>query len=157
MKKRAVGFMVMRFEAHVQKKHYCVVHCGGPIGKLVWLGSPRVMRILWGKEVSRSSWRWGASALWQCPTAHGSLYSELAAKFRIWHTVYFLCFQSWRTTRQDIVSPDETVGGGGIRSVRPLWQMPKSLSVLLRKVAHQWHIYCVLSFTSIKILPLICM
>jgi len=47
--------------------------------------------------------------------------------------------------------------GGGIRSVRPLWQMPKSLSVLLRKVAHQWHIYCVLSFTSIKILPLICM
>lgn len=85
-----------------------VVHCCDSFGKLVSLEVREVMRILWVHEVSRSSWQWCASALWQCLNALGSVYSELAAKFRIWHSAIFLF--PIVPTRQDIVSPDATGG-----------------------------------------------
>jgi hypothetical protein len=126
-----------------------VVHCGDPLGKLVSLGSPRVTRILWEQEVSRSSWRWCDSALPHTAHCTRNLLQNSGFSTRRFSYVSNLEGPLARTlfhlTQQ-----------GGIRSVHPLWQIPRSSSVLLWKVEHQWHIYCVLLFTSIKILPLIC-
>jgi len=55
--------MVMRFEAHAPKKHYCVVHYGGQLENSSDLEVAELCAFCGKKEVSRSSWRWGASAL----------------------------------------------------------------------------------------------
>jgi hypothetical protein len=134
------------YSRHMRRRNtIAVVHCDNPLGKLVSLGSSRVMRILWKQEVSRSSWRWCDSALPH--TAH--------------YTRNLLQNSGFSTQRFSYASNLEgPLARPSIhltqRSVRPLWQMPQSSSVLLWKVTHQWHIYCILSFTSIKILPLIC-
>jgi len=55
-----------------------VVHCGDPLGKLVSLWSPSDAHF-----VGTGSVPVFLAMVWQCPAARGSLYSELAAKFRI--------------------------------------------------------------------------